>query len=82
MISCSVPLSVNPGPFYGVTPYGDWIAAYTSESYRGVVRDAVAMLDRLGTTHGADARYPQLLATFMAATRLEMAFWDMGWRAG
>jgi thiaminase len=28
------------------------------------------------------ARYPQLLATFVAATRLEAAFWDMGWRAG
>jgi len=46
------------------------------------VRDAVAMLDRLGASHGAAARYPQLLATFAAATRLETAFWDMGWRAG
>jgi len=63
-------------------PYAEWIAAYTSEGYRGVVRDAVAMLDRLGETHGAAARYPQLLATFVAATRLETAFWDMGWRAG
>jgi len=48
----------------------------------GVVRDAVAMLDRLGDAHGAAARYPQLLTTFVAATRLETAFWDMGWRAG
>ena len=63
-------------------PYGEWIAAYTSEDYRGVVRGSIMMLDRLGETHGAVARYPQLLATFIAATRLETAFWDMGWRAG
>ncbi len=56
--------------------------AYTSESYREVVRGSIAMLDRLGETHGAAARYPQLLATFVAATRLETAFWDMGWQAG
>ena len=31
---------------------------------------------------GAEARYPALLATFTAATRLETAFWDMGLRAG
>jgi len=40
------------------------------------------MLDRLGDAHSAAARYPQLLTTFVAATRLETAFWDMGWRAG
>ena len=62
--------------------YDEWIAVYTSEAYRGAVRDAIAMLNRLGDTLGADARYPQLLATFVAATRLETAFWDMGWRAG
>ncbi|MGI4943611.1 MAG: thiaminase II [Janthinobacterium lividum] len=63
-------------------PYGEWIAAYTSDAYRDLVRDAIAMLDRLGQERGAQARYPQLLATFVAATRLETAFWDMGWRAG
>lgn len=63
-------------------PYETWIAAYTSEAYRSLVRDAVGMLDRLGETRGAEARYPQLLTTFIAATRLETAFWDMAWRAG
>jgi len=63
-------------------PYDQWIAAYTSEDYRGAVRDAIAMLDRLGDACGAEVRYPQLLATFVAATRLEAAFWDMGWRVG
>ena len=44
-----------------------------------------ALLDDAGGANvcaGAAARYPQLLATFVAATRLETAFWDMGWRAG
>jgi len=63
-------------------PYDEWIAAYTSEAYRSVVRDTVAMLDRLGEALGATARYPRLLATFVAATRLETAFWDMSWRSG
>ncbi len=63
-------------------PYDGWIAAYTGDAYRNVVHDAVAMLDRLGDTHGAAARYPALLSTFVAATRLETAFWEMGWRAG
>lgn len=75
-------LLVDPATRHDGNPYGEWIAAYTSESYRGAVRDAVAMLDRLGAERGAEARYPQLLATFVAATRLETAFWDMGWRAG
>jgi thiaminase/transcriptional activator TenA len=62
-------------------PYGEWIAAYTSDGYRAAVREAIEALDRLGATHGAEARYPILLATFTAATRLEAAFWDMGWAA-
>jgi thiaminase/transcriptional activator TenA len=71
----------DPATRHDGNPYGEWIAAYTSDSYRGAVRDAVAMLNRLGEARGAEARYPQLLSTFVAATRLETAFWDMGWRA-
>jgi thiaminase/transcriptional activator TenA len=75
-------LLVDPATRHDGNPYGEWIATYTSDSYRGAVRDAVAMLDRLGEARGAEARYSQLLTTFVAATRLETAFWDMGWRAG
>ena len=75
-------LLADPATRRAGNPYDAWIAAYTSEDYRATVRDAIAMLDRLGASHGASARYPQLLATFVAATRLETAFWDMGWRAG
>ncbi|MBV9747434.1 MAG: thiaminase II [Acetobacteraceae bacterium] len=75
-------LLADPATLRDGNPYAEWIAAYTSEEYRRVVRDAIAMLERLGEAHGAAARYPQLLATFVTATRLETAFWEMGWRAG
>lgn len=75
-------LLADPATKIDGNPYKDWVVAYTSEGYRAAVCDAIAMLDRLGAEHGAEARYPKLLATFIAATRLETAFWDMGWRAG
>ena len=79
---CGERLLADPATRRDGNPYDQWIAAYTGDEYRGAVRDTIAMLDRLGETAGAEARYPQLLATFTAATRLEAAFWDMGWRAG
>jgi len=75
-------LLVDPATRRDGNPYDEWIAAYTSKAYRDTVREAVATLDRLGESYGAAARYPQLLATFVAATRLETAFWDMAWRPG
>jgi thiaminase/transcriptional activator TenA len=74
-------LLADPATRRHANPYDEWIATYTSKGYRSVVRDAIATLDRLGEARGAAARYPQLLDTFIAATRLETAFWDMGWRA-
>ena len=75
-------LLADPATRLDGNPYRDWIAAYAGAPYRALVRDAIVTLDRLGAAHGAEARYPQLLATFTAATGLEEAFWDMGWRAG
>ncbi len=74
-------LLTDPATRLDGNPYAEWIAAYTSEGYRAAVTEAIAMLDRLGREHGAEARYPALLATFIAASRLETAFWDMGWKA-
>jgi thiaminase (transcriptional activator TenA) len=79
---CGQRLLTDPATRRDGNPYDQWINAYASAEYRAAVRDAIATLDRLGQEAGAIARYPQLLATFMAATRLETAFWDMGWRAG
>jgi thiaminase/transcriptional activator TenA len=62
--------------------YAAWIDTYAGAEYRALVTGAIEALDRQGAARGAEARYPDLLATFTAATRLETAFWDMGWRAG
>ena len=75
-------LLADPATRRDGNPYAAWIEAYAGEPYRDLVRGAIATLDRLGHEGGAEARYPQLLAGFVAATRLETAFWDMGWRVG
>jgi len=64
-------------------PYREWIEAYAGEDYQGVARAAVAQLDRVaGKRIGAGPvggrRFEALAATFGAATRLEIGFWDMG----
>ena len=59
-----------------------WMDAYSGEPYHAAVGNALATLDRLGAARGAEARYDDLLATFIAATKLEAAFWDMGLAAG
>jgi thiaminase (transcriptional activator TenA) len=79
---CGQRLLTDPATRRDGNPYDQWINAYAGAEYRAAVCDAIATLDRLGQEAGASVRYPQLLATFMAATRLETAFWDMGWRAG
>ena len=62
-------------------PYAAWILTYAGDEYRAVADAAERTLDRLWAARGSEARYPSLLATFGAATRLEAAFWDMGLRA-
>ncbi len=58
--------------------YDAWMAAYSGPEYQAAVTAAIARLERLGGQRGAEARYGSLLNTFVAATRLEAAFWDMG----
>jgi thiaminase/transcriptional activator TenA len=61
-------------------PYAAWIDAYAAEDYRAIAAASIANLDRQSAARGGEARYRDLLATFTAATRLEEAFWEMGWR--
>ncbi len=62
--------------------YNAWMEAYSGPEYVAAVSAAIARLERIGAARGAEARYPKLLETFRAATRLEAAFWDMGLAAG
>ena len=64
-------------------PYRDWIETYGGAEYQEVAQAAVAQLDRvagrrLGGMAERSVRWPSLVRTFRAATRLEVGFWDMG----
>ncbi|MXP63961.1 thiaminase II [Roseomonas sp. M0104] len=59
-------------------PYESWIAAYSSPEYQALARGAAERLDALGVSHGGEARFRTLAATFAEAARLEAAFWQMG----
>ena len=64
-------------------PYLAWIETYGGEEYQSVARAAVAQLERvaarrLGAEPAVSPRWASLSATFAAATRLEVGFWDMG----
>jgi thiaminase/transcriptional activator TenA len=63
-------------------PYGSWIATYSSPGYQALAAGAAERLDALGVSHGGDARFASLSATFGEAARLEAAFWQMGLEAG
>ena len=41
-------------------------------------REGNARLDKVAKRRGGEARFESLSATFRAATRLEVGFWDMG----
>ena len=67
------------------TPYRDWIATYAEDDYQNVMVSVGHMIDRavtrrLGDDPAGSARWPHLQARFTTATRLEVAFWDMGLR--
>ncbi len=66
------------GPGGKDNPYAAWIETYAGPEYQTLAHDAVKSLDRLGSERGAESRYAELAATFLAAVRLEAAFWDMG----
>lgn len=59
-------------------PYGAWIDMYAGHEYRAVARAAATELDRLWRIRAGGGRFDSLLQTFVQATRLEAAFWQMG----
>ncbi len=74
-------LAADPGTVMNGNAYAPWIEMYSGEEYQEVARGAIAQLDRLYEARGGERRDPGLLATFTAATRLEVGFWQMGLNA-
>ncbi len=63
-------------------PYRVWIAEYAGAAYQDVAAKALAHLERLASSYLTPAREAELIAIFTEATRLEIDFWEMGWKAG
>lgn len=67
--------------------YADWIDSYAASDYQALCHSVGTLIDRaagarLGAAPQASPRWADLCQTFRTATRLEVAFWDMGLRAG
>lgn len=75
-------LAALPGADSAANPYRLWIAEYAGAPFQNLAANARAQLDRLAQAYAPPAREIELIAIFKEATRLEIGFWDMGWRAG
>jgi thiaminase/transcriptional activator TenA len=75
-------LATRPGAAAEHNPYRAWIAEYAGPAYQDVAAKAGALIERLADAYLTPAREAELAAIFAAATRLEVAFWEMGWQAG
>ena len=59
--------------------YQRWIGTYGGEEFGGVVREVLALTDRLGTGLAAAER-DRARQHFRVSSRYEWMFWDMGYR--
>ena len=75
-------LAARPGAHAETNPYRGWIAEYAGAPYQAVAAKARAHLERLADSYSTPAREAELIAIFKEATRLEIEFWEMAWRAG
>jgi thiaminase/transcriptional activator TenA len=75
-------LAAHPTAAVERNPYRGWIAEYSGAAYQEVASRARQQLDRLAERYATPAREAELVAIFREATRLEIGFWEMGWRAG
>lgn len=75
-------LAAHPEADAETNPYRVWIAEYAGAPYQEVAARARAHLDRLADSYNTPSREAELIAIFKNATRLEIGFWDLGWRAG
>jgi thiaminase/transcriptional activator TenA len=75
-------LATRPDASAAANPYRVWIDEYAGAPYQEVAAKARAHLDRLADLYATPAREAELIAIFKEATRLEVDFWEMGWRAG
>jgi thiaminase/transcriptional activator TenA len=73
-------LAARPDAYAAINPYRVWIAEYAGGPYQEVAAKARAHLERLADRYVTPAREAELIVIFKEATRLEVDFWEMGWR--
>lgn len=71
-------LLADPATRHDGNPYRSWIELYGGEEFQATARAESAIIDSLFARRGSPAREAQLARTFAEATRLEAAFWQMG----
>ncbi len=59
--------------------YQRWIGTYASAEYEGVVRQVIAVTDRIAETL-TDAQREAMRHHFVLTSKMEWLFWDMGYR--
>ena len=59
-------------------PFGAWIEMYASDDYQKIAEAEIEQLDKLMDGRGSERRFNALSKIFDEATRLEVAFWQMG----
>ena len=59
-------------------PYREWLEMYASDEYQSLAREAAGALDDQFAVRGGEGRFSALAANFVAASRLEADFWQMG----
>lgn len=70
-----------PSTVLAGNPYRAWIEMYAGVDYQAVATAHSRQLDELFARRGSEPRLPALATTFTQATRLETAFWQMGFAA-
>ncbi len=68
-------------PSVADNPYQSWIDMYGGNEYQATAQSEIEHLDDLASALGTKQRMPKLQEIFTNATRLEIAFWDMGLKA-
>ena len=59
-------------------PFGAWIEMYASDDYQKIAEAEIEQLNKLMESRGSEGRFNALSKIFDQATRLEVAFWQMG----
>ena len=74
-------LAASPRTRQSGNPYARWVEKYTSDGFASVVGVASEHLENLARERLTERRFPELVDIFARTLRLDIAFWEMAYRA-